>query len=212
MKGYEIVLNLQNQKCLIVGGGAVATRKVEDLLLAGAQITVVSPQLAVRLTELEQQGLLRHCARVYQVGDLQGFFLVICATNDTATNYLVAQEARSLGVLFNATENPQMGNFTRPSVVAVGKLNFTVHTAGVSPRLTKLLREDLQAYYGEDFGRFIEFMREQRQLVKEKLNSAPARELFWRKYLTQETVRQLHAGNIKKVEEEICDAISSLRS
>lgn len=212
MNGYEIVLNLQGQACLIVGGGAVATRKLADLLLAGAAVTVVSPQISAELAKLVTQGVVKHWARGYLSGDLRGFFMVICATDDLKVNELVSQEAQDLKILLNATTNPGAGNFMRPSVLKQGALQITINTGGLSPRLTKLLRADLQTYYGEDFAQFLEFMREQRQVVKNKLNSTQEREAFWRKYLTVETLRQLHVGNIKKVEEEICDAISSLRS
>ncbi|MCL0041626.1 NAD(P)-dependent oxidoreductase [Peptococcaceae bacterium] len=85
-------LKLENENCLVVGGGRVAERKIKALLESGADITVVSPDLTPYLRELKEKGVIRHIDRKYQDSDLEGMFLVISATDDESVNKRVSEQ------------------------------------------------------------------------------------------------------------------------
>ena len=104
---YPLVLtNLVQVRCVVVGGGAVAERKVRELLEGGARPQVISPWLTTQLAEWRDAGRIEHQAREYRRGDLQGAFLAIAATGDRAANAAVAGEGAHFGLLVNAIEGP----------------------------------------------------------------------------------------------------------
>ena len=109
---YPLALtNLARVRCVVVGGGAVAERKVRDLLAGGACPAVISPALTAALAAWREQGRLAHVARAYQDGDLDGAFLAIAATDDRAANAAVAAEGARRGILVNIADDPPAGNF-----------------------------------------------------------------------------------------------------
>src|SRR5919108_3297535 len=101
LRYYPIFLNLQGKRCLVVGGGGVASRKVQGLLEAGAVVVVVSPTLTQPLLALAQQGAIQHTARPFQDDDVVGCALVIGATNHAAVNDAVCEAARRRDIWVN---------------------------------------------------------------------------------------------------------------
>jgi len=204
---YPINLQLSHQPCVVVGGGSVAERKVAGLLAAGGTVTVLSPHLSKNLVALVEGKEITHVARNYQQGDVKGFFIIICATDDNRVNKLIAEEGRSLGALVNVADAPELGNFTVPSQISHGDLLFTISTGGKSPALAKKLREELEAQYGPEYGIYLELVAKARKQIKKRLSTVKERELFWRRTLDQEVIILLKAGRIKEAEAKINNAI-----
>ncbi|NTU80542.1 MAG: bifunctional precorrin-2 dehydrogenase/sirohydrochlorin ferrochelatase [Chloroflexales bacterium] len=149
---YPLVLtNLDRARCVVVGGGAVAERKVAGLLEAGARPLVISPTLTMTLSDWWRTGRIDHLPRVYEADDLDGAALVIAATNDAAVNRQVAEDARRRGVLVNVASDPAAGSFHTVATVRRGALLLTVSTGGQSPALAARLRADLAARYGPEY-------------------------------------------------------------
>jgi siroheme synthase-like protein len=142
--GYPIVLELSDRRCVVVGGGAVAQRKVDGLLAAGAVVTVVSPELSVGLTALAKAGEIRHVPRRYRRGDLAGAALAFVATGDRRVAAAVARDGRRARVWVNAADDPEHCDFTLPSVLRRGPLLVAVATGGASPALARAVREELE--------------------------------------------------------------------
>lgn len=147
---YPIVLDLTGRPCLVVGGGAVALRKVAGLVEAGARVTVVSPWLTPALLRLATEAPLRWRPREYAQGDAAGFTLVIVATDDRAVNAAVAAECRERGIWVNCADDPARCDFILPSVLRRGALTVTVSTGGQSPTMARLVREELDALLPRD--------------------------------------------------------------
>lgn len=142
---YAAFLQLYDKRCVMIGGGTVATRRSLELLRAGANITVISPTLTPALSDARQQGLLQHLARAYQPGDLDGAHLVFATTDHSDVNEAVSREAARLGILCNRADLSQACDFIVPSVVNAGPIQVAISSAGVSPTLTKRLREAFEA-------------------------------------------------------------------
>ena len=110
---YPVGLDLTGRPCLVVGGGAVAERKVAGLVEAGARVTVVSPALTPALLRLAREAPLSWRPREYAAGDAAGFRLVMVATADGAVNAAVAAECRERGIWVNCADDPVRCDFIR---------------------------------------------------------------------------------------------------
>jgi siroheme synthase-like protein len=148
---YPIVLELARRPCLVVGGGLVAERKVEGLLAADADVTVVSPVITELLSAYRAAGRIRHHARPYRPGDLQGKALVFTALDDPEATWAIVAEAQALGVWLNAADDPAHCSFILPGVVRRGALTIAVASGATSPAVTRALREHLDSVLGAEW-------------------------------------------------------------
>jgi siroheme synthase-like protein len=159
---YPIFLEMTGRRCVVVGGGAVAEGKVDGLLAAGADVTVVSPDLTTQLQELHAIGRISWLPRPYMDGDLAGFAVCMVATDDGAVNASVAAEGRRTGVWVNAADDPANCDFILPSVVRQGSIVVAASTGGGSPALARRLREELSDFLSEDYAALGELLGEVR--------------------------------------------------
>lgn len=189
---YPIFLDLADRRCLVVGGGSVAERKVERLLQAGAVVTVISPTLTERLAGWGEDGGIRHEARRYRVGDLAGYQITFVATEDPQVNAAVHQEGKERAVWVNAADDSTNCDFIVPSVLRRGALMVAVATGGASPALSRAIREELEAYLTEDYATLAEIVAEVRRELKES-SLAPGAEA-WQKALNGNLRRLIRQG------------------
>jgi precorrin-2 dehydrogenase / sirohydrochlorin ferrochelatase len=145
-------LDLSGRRCVVVGGGAVATRKARKLLQAGAEVAVISPEV---LPELEGMGV-ETSRRPYEYGDLEGADLAFAATDSREVNAAVAREARERGVRVNVADRPSEGDFAVPSTLRRGGLQVAVSTGGASPTLARRIRDELEASFGPEWAGVVE--------------------------------------------------------
>jgi len=205
---YPVNLQIHNRLCIVVGGGSVAERKVLGLLDAGACVTVLSPEITPHLAELITKKKLSHIERIYGKGDLAGFFIAICATNNEIINKLVAEEASKLGILVNVVDDPERGNFTVPSKITHGDLLMTISTGGKSPALAKMLARELAQQYGPEYGIYLDLVAVARAKMKQQMSLSTERESFWRQTIDQESINLLKEGKLQEAEAKINNAIS----
>jgi len=158
MRYYPVQLDIRGRRCLVVGGGAVGTRKVDGLLACGARVTVVSPQVTEDLRRLGADGAITLWEREYAAADLAGMFLVIGATDDEDLNRRLSADAGQLKILCNIADRPDTCNFILPAVVQRGDLVITVSTSGKSPALAKKLRRALEGQFGEEYAVLLDLM------------------------------------------------------
>lgn len=193
-RGYPIVLQgLSGARCLVIGGGAVAERKVGDLIAGGARPLVISPTLTPRLAEWASSGEIQHTPRAYQEGDLAGALLVIAATDDPATNARIAQEGRGAGALVNIVDAPEEGDFHTVATVRRGDLLLTVSTGGASPAVTARIRAELASAYGEEYAELLRLLRAVRAGPLLQL-ARPQRARFWSEISLDALLGWLQAG------------------
>ena len=150
---YPLFVDLRGRRCVIIGGGIVAERKVRGLLDSGAdEVIVVAPAATQGLSDLDARGSIQLLRREYQEEDLTGAFLVFAATDRREINEAVSMEGARLGLLVNVADRAEEGGFITPSVVRRGDLLLSVTTGGASPSLTALIRQKLAEQYGSDYG------------------------------------------------------------
>jgi siroheme synthase-like protein len=189
---YPVFLDLYGKRCVIAGGGAVADGKIAKLLDAGARVTVISPEATAAIQTLAQDGSLEWQAREYQPGDLAGAALAIAATNVRSTNQLVTQEAETLGVLLNVVDAPSQCSFIAPSIVNRGPVTVAISTGGVSPALSRKIRESLAHSPALEWADLAGILSQARKRVKEQ--HAVIDPQRWQCSITSELLELVQAG------------------
>jgi precorrin-2 dehydrogenase / sirohydrochlorin ferrochelatase len=162
---YPIFVQMEGMRALVVGGGAVAQRKVETLLAFGADVSMVSRDLTPELTRLVDAGKVRFLGPEMVDQFFEDVSLVIAATDDAALNHEVSQGARQRGLLVNAVDQPADCTFIVPSIVRRGDLLIAVSTSGRSPAFSKKIRKRLEAEFGDEYARFLALMGRVRKAV-----------------------------------------------
>lgn len=158
MRYYPIHLDIQKRNCLVVGGGGVGTRKVDNLLKCGARVTVVSPEISSKLQDLSKTEPLTLRFRPYRSADLENMFLVIGASDNEALNRQISRDAEARNTLCNIADRPEVCNFILPSIVQRDDLVITISTSGRSPALAKKLRKKLNQQFGKEYGDLLKLM------------------------------------------------------
>jgi precorrin-2 dehydrogenase/sirohydrochlorin ferrochelatase len=191
--GYPLVLDLSGRRCVVIGGGPVAARKVDGLLAARASVTVVSPKLTPGLEERVAGGEIRVERRRYRRGDLAGATLAFVATGDPRLAATVAREGRSQGVWVNAADDPEHCDFFLPSVLRRGPLLVAVATGGGSPALARAVREEIERLLPRDYTELAETVAEVRRELRSRGMSPDA--AAWNRALSSEMRRCATGGD-----------------
>lgn len=176
---YPVFVNLQGKRCLVVGGGEIASRKVQGLLEAGAEVAVVSPRLSKPLARLAAEGVIRHQRRAFREADVAGCALVIGATNQSAVNRAVSEAARRRNIWVNIVDTPDACDFIAPAVVQRGALQIAVSTGGHSPTLAKRIRMRLEGVYGEEYAELLEKLGRERQRIQRLIGDPALRKAYY---------------------------------
>jgi precorrin-2 dehydrogenase/sirohydrochlorin ferrochelatase len=189
-------VDLEGRRCLVVGGGPVATEKVEKLLDHGAAVRLVTPEMTPALEALAAAGRLHEVhRRTYRPEDLEGCFLVIAATNLEAVNRTVWRDAEARDMLCNVVDASPLGNFILPSTVRRGELALAISTGGASPVLAKHIRRELEAAYGPEWGALVDLLRELRDDLRDRHPDMPGRRDAVERLLATDVVRRLAEGD-----------------
>ncbi|MDP2744048.1 MAG: bifunctional precorrin-2 dehydrogenase/sirohydrochlorin ferrochelatase [Dehalococcoidia bacterium] len=204
---YPIFLKVKGERCVVVGGGDVAERKVRTLLGCGALPVVVSPSLSSGLRSLADQGMVKVVEREYEAGVLEGSRLVIAATDDTAVNALVVAEAGERGILVNVVDSAELSDFILPSLVQRGDLTVAISTAGRSPALARKLRTVLEQGLGQEYGELALLLSEVRGELKRRGKKVEGD--TWQEYLDLEVLlRRLKQGEREMVKKELITSLA----
>ncbi len=150
-----VVLDLTGRRCVIIGGGRVAERKIATLFPSGADLLVVAPRVTDRIRELARRRRVRWRRALYRPLWLRGARLVLAATSDPATNRRVARDAGRLGLFVNVADDPSLCSLVMPAVLRRGDLLVAVSTGGQGPALARSLRDDLEGRLGREYGEYV---------------------------------------------------------
>lgn len=176
-----MMLNLACRRCVVIGAGKIAAAKIEGLLLAGADVTVISPRATQQIQRWAKARTLTWRRRAFVPADLDSAFLAIAAANSNRANAAVFRACRARGVLCNAVDDPQHCDFFYPAVVRRGPLQITVSTSGKSPALAARLRRELEQHFGPEWADWVEQLGQTRQaLLRRNLSVAERKKLLLR--------------------------------
>ena len=200
MDYLPIFMDVRGRACLVVGGGAVALRKVELLLRAGAELRVVAPRVCAALRALAPSERFQLTERAYISGDLSGIELVVAATDQAEVNAQVAADARVRSILVNVVDEPALCTFIMPAIVDRSPVLVAVSTAGASPSLARLTRARVEAALPAQLGRLAAFAAQHRHAVRQRVGDLNARRLLWDRVLDGEIAELVLAGREAQAE------------
>jgi precorrin-2 dehydrogenase/sirohydrochlorin ferrochelatase len=192
---YPMMVDLTGRRCLVVGGGRVAERKVALLIECGASVEVVSPATTPKLAALASTGAIRLAQRAVRSTDLPGAFLVFVATDDPEINRAVAAKAHEAGGLVNVADAPESCNFLVPSVVRRGDLTISISTGGGSPALAKRIRQKLDETIGPEYEAFLTALRELRTQAQKAISDPAERQAIFRRAMDSDLFDHAARGN-----------------
>ena len=206
---YPVFLRIHKKKCVVVGGGRVALRKVRMLLDCGGEVKVVSSTFHFNLLRLAEKKAIRLIQRDYKPGDLTGAAIVIAATDKQEINRRVAEEAKRVGALVNVVDNPEPSSFILPSYFRKGGLTLAVSTGGKSPALARKIRTELQKNFGKEYATLLLLIGEVRSsLMRRGIRINAGR---WQKALDLEPLlRLLRVGKPKKAKQILLDKLTGV--
>lgn len=209
MTSYPIFLDLARCRVLVVGGGAVAARKVRGLLDAGGRPEIISPTICPELTEQVTRETLVWQARAYESGDARGYPLVFAATNQPQVNAAVAAEAAAHGALVNVADDGAGSTFHLPAVLREGNVVLALATGGAAPLLAKRLLARAAAVITPGVGRAAQRLIGVRTELRAHVPAEARRRDFWRRLITPDFLDSVIAGRDDDVEARIAQCRSA---
>jgi uroporphyrin-III C-methyltransferase / precorrin-2 dehydrogenase / sirohydrochlorin ferrochelatase len=166
---FPLFANLQGRLVLVVGGGAVAVRKIAALRAAGARVRVGAPELADVLLVLLEKNQIEFIAGRFQDHWLDDVWLVVAATDDAFINQAVAKAAETRRLFVNVVDDAELSSYQVPSVIHRGPLQIAISSAGAAPMLARHIREKLEAQFDESYGYLTEILERNRQRIRNHL-------------------------------------------
>jgi siroheme synthase-like protein len=199
---YPVSLVVAGKRCVVVVGGSVAARKAAGLVDAGAQVTVVAPDISDGIRALPVELV----ERPYRSGDLDQAWLAMAATNDPEVNRQVHADGQAARVWVNAADEPEACAFTLPAVLRRGPVTVAVSTGGHSPALAGWLRDQVAGLLGPEIGMLAEMLSEARDQLQAAGRSTE--ELDWRRALDSDMLDLIRTGQVAQARERLQACLS----
>ncbi|MBB1462161.1 MULTISPECIES: bifunctional precorrin-2 dehydrogenase/sirohydrochlorin ferrochelatase [Vibrio] len=192
MRYFPMFLDVENKPILVVGGGEVACRKVDSLLRAGANVTLVSPKVAPYLKELADEDKLRWVQNFYSSQLISKNYLQVWATTDNPNlNHQVHNDAKKMGILVNVVDDLPYCDFITPSMINRGRIQIAISSGGASPVLVRNIREKLETVLPQNIGLIADFGASKRNSIKESFPTVDERRKFWERFLSSSFINQV---------------------
>lgn len=207
MKYFPFFMELSKQSVLLIGGGEVAERKLDLLIKAHANITIVSPQFTSYIEELLSNQRINPIRDRYSIEYLKSstFAFVIAATNDELLNESIAEDAANNNILVNVVDKPKLCDFIFPSILERGPITVAVSTGGASPVLARMLRTKLETMIPGAYGRLAKIVSDNRIPVRKKLVNSKSNGIFWEQMLNGKFLELVLSGK----DEEAVDFLNT---
>ena len=200
MKYLPIFFDITNKSCLVVGAGAIAVRKVELLLKAGASVRVVTKAMSDSMSSLQQEHGFECLVRAFEESDLDDITLIIAATNDKELNGRISELAQSRNIPVNVVDNTPLCSFIMPSIVDRSPVQIAVSTGGASPVLARILRSKLESTIPATYGELATLVDSYRHKVKQSFPRVEERRTFWESILEGPVAEHVFTGRLDEAE------------
>ena len=201
MKFYPVNLDISNEKCVVVGGGEVAERKVIRLLECGARVVLVGKTIVPGLRAMKDEGAIEHVPCDYSEEHIEDAFLVIGATDRDDVNERVYLDSRSRGKLVNVVDEPARCNFILPAIFRRKDLLVAVSTGGKSPALARKLREKMEEKYGPEYGILLDIMGNLRRKIIARGGTSAENKRIFESVLDSDILRHIRKEEWDKARE-----------
>ena len=202
-------IDLRGQDCLVVGGGALALRKIELLIRAGAAVSVVAKACCDEVRGLAESGVVQLTERGYRSTDADGRRLVIAATDDAAINARIYADCEARATWVNTVDAPELCSAIFPAIVDRGSVQVSVSTGGRSPTLARIVRGWIEARLPPRLGELADFVAERRERVAAAVPDLGRRRAFWERILNGPAAERLLASGPAPAEESFAEALAA---
>jgi siroheme synthase-like protein len=199
LTGYPVNLIVRGRRCIVVGAGRIAARKIDALLAAGADVHVIAPKLGDDVAVWRDVGRVTVDEREFEPGDLDGAWLATTATDEPAVNRAVFEAGEARGVWVNSADDPDNCSFTLMSVVRRGDVVMTIGTGGRSPALAAWLKERAQAALGPEYETLVTLLAEAREELRASGRSTE--DADWKQALDSGMLDLIRAGKVGEAKE-----------
>ncbi|HSH87849.1 MAG TPA: siroheme synthase CysG [Methylophilus sp.] len=194
MQALPIFFNIAQRRCLVIGGGDVATRKVIMLLKAQGNVVVISPELTAELQQMLAKNEIEYVRDSFSAEQLTSACLVIAATNDEAVNEAVSVAAKRLNIPVNVVDAPALCTFTMGSIIDRSPVVIAISSEGNAPVLARHIRSKIETMLPAAYGRIASLAGEFREQVKARFSTTQARRRFWEDVLNGPLVERVLSG------------------
>jgi len=211
---FPLLLNIKDYKCLVVGGGKVALRKVISLLDFQARVTVISPKFCEPLLELYKKRKITVIQKVYAKEYLKNFKVVFCATDNPKINKSVRKDCTEKNILLNVADIPELCDFILPAIVKRGDLTISVSSQGTAPFYVKEIKNKLDHIFPAFHEEIIELAGEFRNLIlsNKKFRSPKLKEEAFMKFFVIDWKKVLVNGGRKNANKYLQSILKDLQN
>lgn len=208
---YPIMIDIENKPCLIIGGGKVAYRKVNELLRYNAKINLISKGINEDVQKLIDEKKINYLGKAYNSALLEKACLVIAATNDKELNKKVIEDCDKMNILVNSVDSPKESSFIQPSKIRKGDITISVSTGGKSPILSKIIRDKVDELIKDSYSGYLEILGEFRLKALNEISNEEERRNFFSQITSEEYLRlfeEYGKGFVyKQINNEFCKHI-----
>jgi uroporphyrin-III C-methyltransferase / precorrin-2 dehydrogenase / sirohydrochlorin ferrochelatase len=208
MQALPIFFNIAQRRCLVIGGGDVATRKVIMLRKAHGSVVVIAPELSSELQEMLAQNEIEYVKTRFAAEQLTGACLVIAATNDEAVNEAVSVAAKRLNIPVNVVDAPALCTFTMGSIIDRSPVVIAVSSEGNAPVLARHIRSKIETMLPAAYGRIATIAGEFREQVKARFSTTQSRRRFWEQVLNGPLVERVLSGQEQAARDLLAELIT----
>jgi uroporphyrin-III C-methyltransferase/precorrin-2 dehydrogenase/sirohydrochlorin ferrochelatase len=211
MQSFPLFLSLQDRRALVVGGTDAAARKIELLLSAGAQVSLIAETVTGEIIQLIADGRISWAGRAFEANELDGMSIVIVASDDALLQSRVSRAAQARGLPVNVVDSPALSSFIMPAIVDRGPITIAISTGGAAPVLARKLRAEIERALPAAIGRLARFAEIFRAQVRRTIAEPRARRLFWDRVFDGRVAELALAGDEFAARRELIRLLDSTR-
>ncbi len=212
MDYFPVFVKLTDQDCLVIGAGEIAARKIDLLARAGAKITVIANQISHHVASLEASCRLTILQKAFDPADVRGFRLVISATDNKETNFVVAKAAEEQNILVNVVDSPALCSFIFPAIIDRSPIVAAVSSGGAAPVLARLLRARIETIIPPAYGQLAHLAESYRDDVKKQIKEPAQRRIFWENIFQGSVAELVFSGNEKDAEQKLQQTLTEQKN
>lgn len=176
---FPFFVDVENQNCLVVGGGVVALRKIEKLLPFNPNITVVSPKVHKEILSIENINIIK---RKFDFNDLKEKSFVITATDDKVLNKEIYNSCEENNIPVNTVDDKDNCSFIFPALAKNKGVTVAISTSGKSPLYAKYLRKKIENLI-QDSESIVDNLSKYREKIKNEISLEENRKVAFEKLL-----------------------------
>jgi len=212
MRYLPAFADLHDKPCLVVGGGAVASRRIEWLKRCGAAVTVVAREAEPAVRQLSENGEITLIEKAYAGEPVAPYWLVVAATNDHDVNAAIAAQAAEEMRFCNVVDAPSLCSFIMPAIIDRDPVTIAVSTAGMSPVLARWIKGVIESLVPTRIGAFAQFLSSQRKRVSQRIADSTQRRHFWQKAVDGAPAQHAYAGRHADCERSFDELLESMQA